>query len=206
MGDTFQDMRPETKSDYTKTRVYAWVDLLAKVLSAIALAVLGTVGWLLQSRAEESRQMLETRDRAERKYLPMLRSLSELELVLAQSRSILPFRDLRSPAEADRLEAFGEQLSFIAQSLFLPDGDLDVAVHPPNYDNHVEFRKIPLQAGTLMFAELLRHDDGWRSMKQEFDVQLVPDRRVLRSQGYELLMTAASMAAIQAWVERNSSR
>src|SRR5687768_8927879 len=109
MGDTVQDMRSEVKSDYTKTRVYAWVDLLARVLSAIALAVLGTVGWLLQSRAEESRQMLETRDRAERKYLPMLRSLSELELVLAESRSILPSRDLRSPAEADRLEAFGEQ-------------------------------------------------------------------------------------------------
>ena len=30
MGDTFQDMRPETKSDYTKTRVYAWVDLLGE--------------------------------------------------------------------------------------------------------------------------------------------------------------------------------
>jgi hypothetical protein len=115
----------------------------------------------------------------------------------------LPSRNLRSPAEADRLEAFGEQLTFIAQSVFLPDGDLAVAVHPPNYDNHVEFRSIPLQAGTLMFAELLRHDDNWRGMKEKFDVQLVPERRVLRSQGSELLMTAASMAAVQAWVERD---
>ena len=149
MGDTFQDMRPKTKSDYTKTRVDAWVDLLAKVLSAIALAVSGTVGWLLQSRAEESRQMLETRDRAERKYPPMLRSLSESELVLA-SRARSAFPNLRSPAEADPLEASGEQLSFIAQSLFLPDGDsMSPCIHQTTKSRGVSQNTTPGRYGDV---------------------------------------------------------
>jgi hypothetical protein len=209
MPDMVNDAAPsashsEAKCDYTKTRPYAWIDLLTKVLSALALAVLGLAGWLLQSRAEDSRQLLETRDRAERKYLPALRSLSELELILAESVSALPTSWGSESSPSPRLEVFGRQLSYVAYSVFLPDGDLAVAVHPPNYDNELEWRSVPVRAGTLMFAELLRAQNILAPMPLASNVQLVPDRRVLRfPDGSEYLVTAASMAALQAWLGRD---
>src|SRR6185436_2102435 len=88
-SSSLSQQRASSSCDYTKTRAYAWLDLITKIISAAALASLGLAGWLLQSRSEQMHENLDSRERAERTYLPMLRSLSELELVLGYSTSAL---------------------------------------------------------------------------------------------------------------------
>lgn len=198
---------PEPKCDYTKTRRYAWVDLVTKVLSAVALAVLGLAGWMLQSRAEQSRQALEMRDRSERKYLPALRSLSELELLLSECTLGLAASWGNEVAPNAQLDVYSQQLNYVAHSVLLPDADRAVAVHPPNYDNELEWRAVPLRAGALMFAEILRAQKAIAGMPLQYEVQLDPKRRVLRfPDGSEYLVTADALPAWQAWFGQDHIR
>src|SRR5258707_11100044 len=69
-------------SDYTKTKRYASIDLASKIISAVALVALGVAGSMFQWRTERARQATESLELQERRYLPMLRSLSVLELEL----------------------------------------------------------------------------------------------------------------------------
>ena len=70
--------------ELTKTRWYVITDLLIRVISSAALIILGVAGWHLQQGTAQAQKDLEDHDREERQFLPMLQSLSELQLV-AQS-------------------------------------------------------------------------------------------------------------------------
>jgi len=159
--------------DHTKTRLYAYVDLLTKSISSIALVLLGIAGWLLQARSESSREGADRLERQERRYLPMLRSLSELELVLEHTLEVL--RPLPSVPQLGTLpieapEAYkavynsGLELRYAAYSVFVPDGDPVVSLRSPE-DILVGRHRIgpmPLRATALMYAEILRLPRGPR--------------------------------------------
>jgi hypothetical protein len=110
-------------SDFTKTKLYVSVDLASKVISAIALVVLGVVGWMLQLHTEKSREAAENFERQERRYLPMLRSLSALELKLEDASKAWP--------SFGASYSIGTELRFTADSVFEPEGDPLVWVRDP---------------------------------------------------------------------------
>ena len=180
---------------------------MTRVLSAVALAVLGIAGWMLQSRSEDARRTLESRDRSERRYLPTLRSLSELELVLSECASALPKVWGEESSPDPRIELYQRQLSYVAHSVFLPEGDLSVRVHPPNYDNELDFRSVPIRSGSLMLAELLRAQWAVVGIPLESNVRLDSNQRVLRFvDGSEYLVSAAALPAWQKWIGNDQIR
>jgi hypothetical protein len=145
--------------DYTKTKRYAYIDLASKVLSAIALVALGIAGWMLQMRTENARQRSEEFERQERRYLPMLRSLSVLELEIEVALKEVERSETDENAKVVNYDA-ATKLRFIAESVFMPDGDPLVSLRAPDtilvFGRLEERINMPLKASALMYAELIR--------------------------------------------------
>lgn len=152
--------------DITKSKTYAFTELLTKLISAIALVALGIAGWLLQLRAQEAQEdARKAQDAAaafelqERRYLPMLRSLIELEIALKESASDLRMAESGEEyAEALRVAALDLQAA--AYSLFLPENNHAVSVVVPqlrHIQSPVAVRiDVELRAAVLMYAEILQ--------------------------------------------------
>lgn len=156
------------QSDYTKTRAYAAWDLAIKSVSAVALILVGIVGWRLQQRVADTRDAIESRERQERRYLPMLRTVTELEIALESVASDLgqaydhappPFTFTFGPltdvwhVEASRAAT---KLRYAANSLYLPDGEVTVPVVVPRADLPFPSEgtvTMPLRAAVLMYAD-----------------------------------------------------
>src|SRR5437016_2616068 len=121
--------------DVSKTSLYVWLDLAAKVLSAVALVALGLAGWLLQSSTQTQRDATDRIERQERRYLPMLRSLTELQLSLETTAAVArisqePFYNAPSDYKDFHLRELGLRVRYSSLSVFAPDGPLIVAVRP----------------------------------------------------------------------------
>jgi hypothetical protein len=165
------------KIDHTKTRLYAYLDLITKVISSIALVLLGVAGWLLQARSENSREAAERLERQERRYLPMLRSLSELEIVLEHAIDVLRDKAGAGPS-GERLNNLATQLRYVAYSVFAPDGDPLVSLTQPRGGIDETQVTMPLRATALMYAELLRilaSSSGSAELRLEPPPRRVPD-------------------------------
>ncbi len=187
--------------DYTRSKVYATIDLLGKSVSAIALVILGVAGFLLQVNTEKAREAAETREQQERRYLPMLRSLSMLEIKLDDIMERLPNADT---TEADRL---GADLRFVASSVFVPDGDPLVSIRSidrPLGRGAVRVQ-LPLRSTALLFAELLRVRSNLIQVFGEGDwsIDLVGQRLVHSSGGHQEVMPD-SFPAWRAWMGSGS--
>ena len=163
----------ESPNDYTKTRWYALTDLFVKTISAVAVVALGIAGWRLQSQdqrartadqrvrdnVERSKQLNERRDRSERQYLPMLRSLTEVDLALVETSTEFAWPTY-TDRQRGRRERLGEHLSYLGGSLYFTDGEptlkIATALDNARSIHQPERIEIPARAAVLMLAERIR--------------------------------------------------
>jgi len=153
-------------TDITKSKPYALTDLLAKVVSGFAIVVIGVASCRLQKsqddkRAEEAQRLLklDTDERAERKYLPALRSITETDLILAEAAADYSWRK-HTEKEATEESRLGTHLAYCGSSLFFPDGEptfgLVTAIDNQNGATNPITVSIPARAAVLMLANLMR--------------------------------------------------
>jgi hypothetical protein len=165
--------------DYTKTKSYAYADLTAKVVSALALVALGVAGWSLQRHTEQARESSERFELQERRYLPMLRSLSVLEL---ESENVL--EQLRSDASSPKASyEAGNQLRLVGESIFVPDGDPIVMLRSPENIMKRGPREqripMPLRSTCIMYAELMRMKLFYGKLPKTYSLHLEPQSKTI---------------------------
>src|SRR5258706_10978462 len=104
--------------DFTKGRSYALTDLFVKSISALAIVFLGVAGWRLQKAdqstrkgEDERRQSLESTAVKERRYLPMLRSITEVDFILVETSADYTW-PTHSEAEVNAESRLGTHLSY----------------------------------------------------------------------------------------------
>lgn len=145
--------------DATKSLWYAIVDLGTKALSTVALVVLGMVGWLFQNHVEKVQRDQERHDREERKYLPVLRAISELQVVLGSASMILSNREYTAAGSRTVARA-GICLAYAADSLYFPDGEPSITVTSAGQYGSITPQlnnvKVPLRSATLLLADFMR--------------------------------------------------
>lgn len=190
--------------DSTKTRLYIAFDLGTKIVSAIALVALGVAGWLLQARAQQTHDDEVKYEQQERRYLPMLRTLIELEVVLERSA-----RTLRQIPSGDRriIDAShlaGVELEAAAYSLFTPDGDPPVNVHTPAKPRSAEVVTMPLRAAALMYSQILLERELIDEWPSGAEATLDHASRAVRVNGattqYVLDLNPDAIGAWYAWM------
>jgi len=161
------DKRDQNMDDITKRPAYVWIDLIARVISAVAVVTLGIAGWRLQKADQETRLLDDQRKRLEdhnelvaRRYLPMLRSMTELEVAL--DRCAVGLRASTGDTIFSRPEVTGESmrhaaemLRHIGQAVFVPDGDPEIEVRPSR-GSALPRVKLPLRSATLMLSDMMR--------------------------------------------------
>src|ERR1051326_8105044 len=125
----------ELANDPTKTRWYVTVDLLIKAISAAGIIIIGVIGILFAKK-----------DRAERGLLPMLESLSELQLAAASVATTL--RTSGGPLEVDsKLRRQGLRISYLADSLVMAEGERNINVSPSE-----DFAKLGKRSRSLVLS------------------------------------------------------
>jgi len=154
------------RADFTKSRSYVLTDLFVKSISALAIVVLGIAGWRLQSadqktrRADDDRRhLIEEREVAERRYLPMLRSIIEVDLILIEVSADYTW-PTHSDSEVKNESRLGSHLAYFGSSLRFPDGEptFDVTTASDNVGAVTDptAAKISARPAILMLAELMR--------------------------------------------------
>ncbi|HEV7489059.1 MAG TPA: hypothetical protein VGQ65_25595 [Thermoanaerobaculia bacterium] len=156
--------------DVAKSRGVVFVELTSKIVSAIALIVLGTAGWLLQDRTERARSQAEQRAGIARKYLPMLRGLTHLEVAFSDAAQT----DFKMPGIGPRfddrlLSKHADEIRMAASSLFFVNGEPGISVVAPELGGEIlpaNHRRVnlPIRAAALAYSELLRIlavEAGW---------------------------------------------
>jgi hypothetical protein len=117
-------------TDFSKTRKIVLADLTIKAVSAIAVVVIGGVGFLIQrhlqntqaaasTHEKQQREEANARDQEEQAYLPFFRSISEVDLALEEISSQFGWPKY-TQEEADRKSRLGTRLAYIADSLYFP--------------------------------------------------------------------------------------
>jgi hypothetical protein len=154
------------KEDFTKTPLYAILDISIKVISSIAVVAIGIAGWRLQDADQQSKHLEEVqrvalakRERAERRYLPMLRSLTEVDLLLAEAAADYTW-PTHSTTETSQESKLGSHLAYFGASLTFPDGepsfDMVTAKDNASAKQHPVMVSIPARPAVLLIAELMR--------------------------------------------------
>jgi hypothetical protein len=152
--------------DFTKSKSYAVLELFVKAVSAVAIVALGIAGWRLQQRDQETRykeevrqHQIDDREREERKYLPTLRSITEVDLILAETSSDYVW-PTHSDAEVGQEARLGTHLAYFGGSLYFPDAeplfDIVTAADNANGVTNPHTVKIAARSAVLMLADLMR--------------------------------------------------
>lgn len=198
--------------DYTKSRLYAWTDLSIRLISAIALAALGVAGWLFQTRTEDARQVAETQDRAERKYLPLFRSLIELEFAFNDALDVVPQLYLQDAPRIEEIDRVGRRLGEVSYSVFLPDGDPPILMREPSSVSAVLRRRLPLRSAAIMVGELIRLQKTLHTKQQDavvtIDNEYGPSLRIQLQDRVAITyyISRESVQAWKAWFENDEIR
>lgn len=199
----------KAERDHTKTKLYVSIELATKIISSVALVALGVAGWMLQSQSEKTRSLAQQFELQERKYLPMLRSLTMLELELERVAAWEPASpntksiaaaSVQNKQRSRRAREANLRMKFLGASLYLPDGDQDISI--TSYKNEdLESMpwpedlaiddapvKLSLRAAAFMYADLFRLQSFVIESKgsYKFPMVLYPDGRYLveTSEGY----------------------
>jgi hypothetical protein len=146
-------------NDITKSLPYAIIDLGAKIFSAVALVALGVAGWLFQNHVETAQRSQDKHDREERKYLPGLRAIAELQVVLVTASMSLSNREYTA-AGSLKLERAGTCLAYMANSLYFLDGEPSVTITSAgqygSITPHLNNVSTSLRSASLLLAEFMR--------------------------------------------------
>lgn len=148
--------------EYTKMFWYIATDLSVRVISAIALIIIGAAGWKLQSDTQQQIEKKDQRDRLSRKYLPVYQTFTDLELTLQYCSDEL--LAMESGAHGSKtLRELSYQLDTAASSAFTADGDPIAETTFPvvdpsaiGSDQQLVHLTVPVRATSLMLADLLR--------------------------------------------------
>lgn len=171
---TSRTLTPGSAGDITKSKPYAITDLLVKVVSGFAIVVIGIASCRLQKSQDEKRQAeteerqkLDTSERAEKKYLPALRSITEADLVLVEAAADYSWRT-HTEQEVMEESRLGTHLAYCGASLFFPDGEPTFGVMSA-IDNqkgvaNPTFIRIPAHAAVLMLANLMHLSPQFRRL------------------------------------------
>lgn len=153
-------IRSAATQDYAKTQLYSWTDLIVKAVSSVALVTLGIIGWNLQSTTAKNQKKLQDLDLLHRQYVPMLRSLMEMELALDEDEFWLRTTAMDDdPRIAKELYLRGTALRYRAYALFVPDGDplVDIHRHVLRGDRGANVPvKLPLRVSAIMLSDVMR--------------------------------------------------
>jgi hypothetical protein len=172
----------ELPADPTKTRWYAATDLLIKAATAAGLIIIGLIGWRLQRDTTLSRDRLEQQDRAERRFLPMLQSLSELQLAAASVATTLRASDGAHDLDS-KLRRQGLRITYLADSLVLAEGDRVVHLSPAaefaRLGAHSRSLALPLRCSAVMLGELTQVAPQIRTAKLNSTLAFAKDLHVL---------------------------
>jgi hypothetical protein len=115
--------------DYTKTRRYAGLDLVTKVVQAIAVVALGVAGLWFQISSEAEKRTASSREASQRQYLPELRSLTAVDLALLQTSSEFSWPSYTDD-EFEKEARLGATLTYLGASLYFPDGEPRATIIP----------------------------------------------------------------------------
>ena len=135
------------------------LDIAARVLSAIALVALGVAGWLLQFRAQQAHESADNFEQQERRYLPMLRTLLELESTIQKTsdslRGVEPSEHPIITEPAKRLIEIAHKqtaadMRAAAYSLYVSGPDPIISMHSP------ALMEMILSTDTSLSQKLLR--------------------------------------------------
>jgi hypothetical protein len=173
-------MKGELGEDYTKHWWYVCADLCLKVLSTIAIVVLGAAGWRLQRDASATRDKSENLEREQRKYLPALQTLRDLQIASAMSTIHLDERPTDRSLAAHLLRDDAVRISFAGESLFLPDVDILAHLTPAErfltMGNASRGTETELRSAAIMLSELLRTCADAQGMRGR-DLTFAPNGR-----------------------------
>ena len=181
-------------------------------MSAVALVALGIAGWLLQARAQDIHEQTAKQEQQERRYLPMLRTLLELEIVLQRSANSLRHRSSTDERFDDIAYAVGADLEAAAHSLFTPDGDPIVSLHTPAQvgilssltGEQDKLVSMPLKAAVLMYSQILTSQAFLRELPPGAKVTLDKQATIIYVQAqntnYILSLNPAATNAWRAWM------
>ncbi|HEY0143925.1 MAG TPA: hypothetical protein VGF48_23770 [Thermoanaerobaculia bacterium] len=159
----YRRRKEQPAKDYAKTLFYVTFDLTVRILTAVGLVAIGIAGWMLQRDTQLQRAKIEANDRLARRYLPMYRTLTDLELTLRDcSERLLVAR--RAGHRAQELSNLAFQLEAAAVSAFSAENDLIIRVNLPiATDDAGNFltgpfkeAKLPLRANAFMVADVMR--------------------------------------------------
>jgi len=206
------------KDDFTKSALYAVLDISVKVVSSIAVVVIGIAGWRLQRSDQQSRKIedqqraaIADRERAERHYLPMLRSLTEVDVLLAEAAADYTWQT-HSSAEAARESKLGSHLAYFGASLIFPDKEPSFRMVTA-HDNaiaqqHPVMISIPARPAVLLIAELMRLAPFFKRMEaQTTHVDLVDGELVFADKRGRFVDSIAldtrTLAAWHAWFPKS---
>lgn len=188
-----------TSADPTKTLWYVAIDLSVRCLSAVGLLFLGYAGWQLQRDGAVARDLVAEREQQGRSYLPQLRTLSELQF--ASNTAISVFTDPEGSTVAS-ITRHGSRLTYLANSLVLPDGDPIVSITPADRYEGLTGRshslKLPLTCTALMLGEALSFEPRlrWKANARFSDTEEVTSWDVLFfHNGIRKLLVARSVSA-----------
>ena len=164
----------EPTPDITKTKPYAITDLLVKVISGMAIVAIGIASCQLQKsqdkKHDDETQRLRTLDaneRAEKKYLPALRSITEADLVLVEAASDYSWRK-HTEEEVTEEARLGTHLAYCGASLFFPDGEpsfgIVSAIDNQHGTTNPTLLRVRARAAVLMLANLMHLAPLFRRM------------------------------------------
>ncbi|MGZ5445117.1 MAG: hypothetical protein ACXW5U_25025 [Thermoanaerobaculia bacterium] len=157
------DPHQSRSRDYTKTRIYIALDLAVKMLSALGLVVIGAAGWMLQHDTHKQRAKTEQSDRLSRKYLPVYRTFTDLELMLQDcTEELVAIEQSQSRAEA--LRQLSYELETVAVSSFATERDpiarIDLPLLASDADNAsrepIVSKNLSVRSTGFMVADILR--------------------------------------------------
>lgn len=193
------------ESDFTKSRTYATVDLIAKLTSAIGLVTIGIVGSCFQIQSDRTHRAETARQLEEQLYLPELRSLVTLDNQLrAYQENAKSIDSARHSASLDKLR---RDFRYAAYGVYFPCDDRWVAVHSvramtrPSFGDEVLC--MPLRATAVMYADVVRRrellaDKRFIDGDLEFDPKFQGYVRVIVDHKQVLRFTVTP-DAIPAW-------
>lgn len=161
--------------DYTKTGWYVVLDLMVKAITAFGLIVLGYAGWKLQHDVEATRAASDQRERAERKYLPELRSITEVDVALLEASKEFDWPTF-SAEETVREARVGAHLSYLGESLYFPDAEpaaylISAADNLSKENNPVEI-EASTRTAVLFVAEFMRYAPLFRRWEANRDARV----------------------------------
>lgn len=157
------DMNKSDRHDITKRRWYVLMELGGRLLSAVALALLGFAGWSLQERTASKAHEQEAHDRLVRQYLPMYQSLAVLQLGLSSTSDSTVTREYNNSENSTASRAF--RVEYLAHSLYIPRqvsqtrADLVTLTGAEDYGpigRPARTFNLPLRDAVLVYADLLR--------------------------------------------------